>query len=583
MSSAEAKKLALIAVGVVLALPLLAATGGGSAGAALAALSYLGQAGLPRGMRNNNPGNIRISGNAWQGKIPVSSNTDGAFEQFKSYVYGIRAMILNLRSYFNNGNNTLRKIITKWAPAADNNDTAAYIFTVSAKTGFGPDQVLTFDQGTLRKLVRAMAFVENGRDAVTDQQFNYAWGLAGIGAIYEEIPEIYRCNDGTYTSSPGRRACHRHGGRESDVPITRSGGAGSSLLPIQDVPLDQIKVNRELFQGREKAFSQRSVDNIVYDVETGRFIWANLDPITLWKSPEGILYLLSGHSRLEAFRILRNNGARVDGKTFDRIPAKIYQADLQAAQRLALESNTLSTKETDVERAAYYRRLRQDGVEEKAILAQVKKNEGKNWINVYAYTFLSPSGKAWNTVKQFGEQEDTSATLAKSLVKWIGNARRNIPQLTNEHEAELYNWLFEQRGYGTGAGQVSNERDFQEKVSTFVQKNTFFGQFDADKPLNIMAAQEKSPAEQQYDAQLTEIQRTIAETERQIKAKTKTLTDQGATKNDLARILAPLEATLRNLRSDYQRLLQKRSEVIEYSKREARLFGRKKRKYGRHS
>lgn len=204
MSSAEAKKLALIAVGVVLALPLLAATGGGSAGAALAALSYLGQAGLPRGMRNNNPGNIRISGNAWQGKIPVSNNTDGAFEQFKTYVYGIRAMILNLRSYFNGGNNTLRKIITKWAPAADNNDTAAYIFTVSAKTGFGPDQFLTFDQGTLRKLVRAIAFVENGRDAVTDQQFNYAWGLAtgsGIGAIYEEIPEIYRCNDGTYNRS----------------------------------------------------------------------------------------------------------------------------------------------------------------------------------------------------------------------------------------------------------------------------------------------------------------------------------------------------------------------------------------------
>ncbi|MCA9329527.1 hypothetical protein KDA11_02695, partial [Candidatus Saccharibacteria bacterium] len=36
--------------------------------------------GTPRGIRNNNPGNIRISNNQWRGKIPVSQNTDGSFE-----------------------------------------------------------------------------------------------------------------------------------------------------------------------------------------------------------------------------------------------------------------------------------------------------------------------------------------------------------------------------------------------------------------------------------------------------------------------------------------------------------------------
>lgn len=400
---------------------------------------------------------------------------------------------------------------------------------------------------------------------------------ARIGAIYPEVPDIYECNDGTYTTSAGRRACHRHGGRRSEHPITRSGGAGSTLLPIQDVPLNAISIDRSLFQGREKAYSQRSVDNIVNDATTGRFVWANLDPITLWKSPEGKLYLLSGHSRLKSFEVLRDMGAVVDGKKFDRIPAKIYQADLANAQRLALESNTLSTKETDIERATYYRRLRQDGIKETDLREQIKRNEGKNWVNVYAYTFLSPGGKAWHTLRQFADQEDTSATLAKSLVKWIGNARRSIPELTNEHEGELYDWLFEQRGYGTGAGQVGSERDFQERLATFVQKNTFFGQFDATKPLNIQAAQQKSPTEMQYDAQIREKTQEIAELERLIKSKIKALTDQGASKTDLARIISPMEATLRNQRADLQRLLQKKTEVIEYSKNEARLFGLRRR------
>lgn len=319
---------------------------------------------------------------------------------------------------------------------------------------------------------------------------------SAIGAIYAELPELYECNDGTYSTSKGQRACTRHGGRKSGQPVTFGGGGG--LLNIQDVPLKSIRVNRELFQGREKAFSARSVDNIVNDATKGAFAWENLDPITLWKS-EGKLFLLSGHSRLRAFEILDEMRVKVDGKGFDRIPAKIRTGSLQDAQRMALESNTLSTKENDVERAAYYRRLRQDGQPEKETAAQVKKNEGRNGSNVYAYTFLSPSGRTWATLKQFAEGEDQSATLAKTLARWIGNARRQFPNLTNEHEAELHAWLFDLKGYSTGPGGVSNERDFLEKVAVFVQKNTFFGDFDHTKPLNILAAQQKSPTEAAYD------------------------------------------------------------------------------------
>ena len=160
-------------LGALFIAPLLAASSSG----AVASLSYLGQSGLPRGMRNNNPGNLRIGSSPWKGKIPVAQNQDGAFEQFEAYVWGIRAMILNLRNYFNGGFNTINKIIYKWAPPGDNNNTPAYVATVSNQTGFGPDQVLEFNQDTLKKLVRAMAYVENGRDAVTPDQFNYSWSI----------------------------------------------------------------------------------------------------------------------------------------------------------------------------------------------------------------------------------------------------------------------------------------------------------------------------------------------------------------------------------------------------------------------
>ncbi len=148
--------------------------------------------------------------------------------------------------------------------------------------------------------------------------------------------------------------------------------------------------------------------------------------------------------------------------------------------------------------------------------------------------------------------------------------------LTGEHENELYNWLFDQKGYGTGSAQVSNEREFMERVASFIQKNTFMGQFDPNKPLNIQRLLYKSPTEQAYETQINEARQAVADTEKELRNKIKSLTDQGAGRADIQRIVAPIEAQLRNQRIALQQLLQKQSAVIEYSKNEARLFGIKR-------
>lgn len=111
-----------------------------------------------RGVRNNNPGNIRI-GVPWDGrKLP---NTDGSFDQFVTPVYGIRALMKLLMAYQDyHGLNTVRGIINRWAPDNEN-DTSAYQLSVCESTGFSIDQCIDMhDEETLIKMADAIIHVE---------------------------------------------------------------------------------------------------------------------------------------------------------------------------------------------------------------------------------------------------------------------------------------------------------------------------------------------------------------------------------------------------------------------------------------
>lgn len=114
----------------------------------------------PRGIRNNNPLNIRI-GNTWLGEVP--NPTDSEFEQFVSVRYGLRAAFYILRRYIRRyGRNTPAKIIRAWAPANENN-TQRYIEVVCKRSLIAPDEVIDYaEKNTMVRLVKAMAFVECG-------------------------------------------------------------------------------------------------------------------------------------------------------------------------------------------------------------------------------------------------------------------------------------------------------------------------------------------------------------------------------------------------------------------------------------
>lgn len=115
-----------------------------------------------RGIRNNNPGNIRW-GDEWKGLVPEAQRTDKSFCQFKAPEFGIRAMIIILRNYQSKyGLKTITGIIKRWAPPNEN-DTQAYIRSVSQATGTDADKPIDLnDSRKLFPLLQAIIKHENG-------------------------------------------------------------------------------------------------------------------------------------------------------------------------------------------------------------------------------------------------------------------------------------------------------------------------------------------------------------------------------------------------------------------------------------
>ena len=122
---------------------------------------------IPRGLRNNNPLNIKKSSTAWQGKV---EGKDENFETFRDIFWGCRAAIINLRTHLEQDRHclirtTIAREIRKWAPDSENN-TQAYINYVVENMKVPADTKLKFsDKNTVCCLLYWMARYENGRDA----------------------------------------------------------------------------------------------------------------------------------------------------------------------------------------------------------------------------------------------------------------------------------------------------------------------------------------------------------------------------------------------------------------------------------
>lgn len=114
---------------------------------------------VPRGIRNNNPGNIKKSASAWVGKV----GNDGTFEIFDTAQNGIRAMARLLRTYRNSyGLNTIRGIVARWTSGDSGTIQDNYVKHIVNRSGIQEHlQLIGISQ--YAAVVEAMIEFENAR------------------------------------------------------------------------------------------------------------------------------------------------------------------------------------------------------------------------------------------------------------------------------------------------------------------------------------------------------------------------------------------------------------------------------------
>lgn len=145
----------------------------------------------PRGIRNNNPGNIEW-GSPWQGLVPADQRTDSRFCQFTDAAFGVRALATTLITYQDKRRaadgspiDTVYEAIERWAPPIENNtkayadavaedvtkaaclakaETAAASISDSVCRKVGPHDIVDFhDHDVMFGLVSGIIKHENGK------------------------------------------------------------------------------------------------------------------------------------------------------------------------------------------------------------------------------------------------------------------------------------------------------------------------------------------------------------------------------------------------------------------------------------
>lgn len=133
---------------------------------------------IARGLRNNNPGNIRNSdAQDWKGEVSPAAKKDGAFEEFSEIKFGYRALIKLLQTYRKKYNcQTIQDFINKWAPPIEN-DTKSYIAAVCREMDVNPEFIPDINEkDTMCRMAAAISLVENGVPA-NMEDVEQGWNL----------------------------------------------------------------------------------------------------------------------------------------------------------------------------------------------------------------------------------------------------------------------------------------------------------------------------------------------------------------------------------------------------------------------
>lgn len=153
----------------------------------------IGASSGPRGIRNNNPGNLNYAGQAGATK---EGGPNGRFAVFGSMTEGVAALYKQLQLYFKRGTNTIESIVKKYAPASDGNNVMSYINQLVKVTGKGAAEMLdSADMSTIFNLMKGIINHENGKGYVSDSDI--------MGGIQVGARAAMQRNSGSYGGAGG--------------------------------------------------------------------------------------------------------------------------------------------------------------------------------------------------------------------------------------------------------------------------------------------------------------------------------------------------------------------------------------------
>lgn len=194
--------------------------------------------GAPRGLRNNNPGNVEAGADRWDGQ----TGSDGRFATFDSPEAGIRALARTLITYQDkHGLNTVEGIIDRWAPPGENN-TKAYARAVADAVGFEPTAQLDLkDAKVLQALTRAIIRHENGRQPYAEDVIR-----AGVDAALTGRPL------GAAVKAVDAQALS---GRLGGAPFESKGGVAAARIDTEGQPGFRAEADQKMADFEGSVFS----------------------------------------------------------------------------------------------------------------------------------------------------------------------------------------------------------------------------------------------------------------------------------------------------------------------------------------
>ncbi len=283
----------------------------------------------------------------------------------------------------------------------------------------------------------------------------------------------------------------------------------------REIPLDKIAIDLKNFQNRKKPYSEHSVQNIIDAVLNWNFDFRIFNPIIVWRnSQDGRLYILSWHSRYEAFKLLSTEYkshpwvlefVKKNWYNFDNIFSMIMDdITFESAKFIALMSNALATIESDTERAEIYRSFRQLWESKKFIEEFGRKCEKSNRPRIESYSFLNPNWSIISTLESFEKNTD-DINIIRRVAKWIWWFRMKYPEISDLHENELFVWLIDKWWYWNKNWQINTQSKFFEVVWRHLEEIKNKWLFNPDYSLNILKIQSLSDCMKNYYHTLNEL------------------------------------------------------------------------------